>query len=275
MWSLHRLWSFFGLAVAVVTAGVLLARCALGTPVAVEPAPVPSEPDAVDWIERIESGRPFLIVLDRTAEYSRRCPSCSWPLGTIRPGSYRARFDVEHSAFEVTGLHATRGREGTFTYVGQSVRDNEIVLWGHAFVFRTRSGLLYDDDMGLIGHLEEADDQRAVSAGRWRDRIASGRSFRAVLDGGAIQDEGFRTDRVDPLGTLLAGSTYEVRYVASTQSFVTTGFNESTGQVGTWAYDNAHLERNQISLWGALFELDPVSGELRDATWGLVGHLAE
>ncbi len=107
----------------------------------------------------------------------------------------------------------------------------------------------------------------------WLQYIKSGRDFKVVFDKTAdkFNDSRYTGDyRTDPMGTIKGGETYAIIY--KNGSFAATGYNQGTGQVGTWAYSNARPENNQFSLWGRIYKFDE-KGNVYDSKYGLVGHL--
>lgn len=107
----------------------------------------------------------------------------------------------------------------------------------------------------------------------WRTIIASGSPFRLVLDGTRqkFNDSSYTGDyRTDPLGTIRGGDTYTLVWRNGT--YQGTGFNQGTGQRGTWNSGGADPRAGTISLWGERFTFT-ATGQVMHGKWGYVGHL--
>jgi hypothetical protein len=105
----------------------------------------------------------------------------------------------------------------------------------------------------------------------WMRHLQSGQPVHVVLDRTAdkFDDREFK-GHGDPMGTLRGGDTYTV--VWDDGVFVCTGFNQGTGQIGTWKYSNADLAKRQLSLWGRPVKFKR-NGRVLDPEYGWVGHL--
>jgi hypothetical protein len=107
----------------------------------------------------------------------------------------------------------------------------------------------------------------------WIHYIKSGHPFKVVFDKtkGKFDDSKYTGDwHTDPMGTLKGGETYTVVYKKG--NFECTGFNQGTGNVGTWTYSNANPSDSLISLWGRVYVFAG-NGDVYDPTYGVVGHM--
>lgn len=102
-------------------------------------------------------------------------------------------------------------------------------------------------------------------------KIRSGRTFTVTFDqvNGKFDDSPWG-GTTDPMGTLKAGETYEVRYFDG--KYITTGFNEGSRKVITATYGGANPEEGKISLWGRVYTFTDW-GNIFDPQFGLVGTL--
>ena len=115
----------------------------------------------------------------------------------------------------------------------------------------------------------------ATSAEDWRTIIALGRPFRLILDGtqGKFDDSRYTGNhRTDPLGTIKGGEAYTMAWHDGT--YQGTGFNQGTGQRGTWSSGGADPRAGTLSLWGERFTFTP-TGQVMHGKWGYVGHLEQ
>lgn len=141
-------------------------------------------------------------------------------------------YEVSYSQneFYVTGYNQSTKSIKTFNYKNADPNLSQISLWGAVYVF-DGNGNLYHKDRGLAGK---------IWIDNWVSYIRAGLKFKARLD--------------NNYGTLVAGQIYDVVY--TNEEFFVTGFNNATKAIGTWNYNNADPNLNEISLWGAKFQFD-------------------
>jgi hypothetical protein len=72
------------------------------------------------------------------------------------------------------------------------------------------------------------------------------------------------------MGILQGGQTYSVNY--NSGKWVCSGFNQSTGNVGTFEYYNADPYKMQMSLCGRVYSFDN-EGKVYDPEFGYVGTM--
>jgi hypothetical protein len=142
---------------------------------------------------------------------------------------------------------------------GETLRRSWATFNDHSFeiIYQSATGPIQFDEAA-----PNARETRSSNTFNWSEHIRSGKAFNVVLDRAPR--------RPDALGTLKGGETYLVEWRDGT--FHCTGFNQGTQRVGEWAYSNADLSKNEISLWGALFTFDR-DGNVYHSRYGLVGHL--
>ncbi len=102
-------------------------------------------------------------------------------------------------------------------------------------------------------------------------KIRSGRTFTVTFDqvGNKFDDSPWG-GTTDPMGTLKAGETYEVKYFDG--KYTTRGLNEGSGKVMTATYGGAKPEEGKISLWGRIYTFN-AWGSVTDPEFGVVGTL--
>jgi hypothetical protein len=110
----------------------------------------------------------------------------------------------------------------------------------------------------------------------WSRAIESGRQIKVVFDktAGKFDDRIYTGNyQTDPMGTLQGGETYIVQYANG--HFDCTGYNQGTGNLGTWSYPDAPAKPadNRMSLWGRVYTFDDL-GNVYDEEYGLVGCMA-
>ncbi|MBI2265292.1 MAG: PD40 domain-containing protein [Armatimonadetes bacterium] len=113
----------------------------------------------------------------------------------------------------------------------------------------------------------------------WKDYIKSGQPVRIVFDAtaGKFNDAGWLGPNDDPLGGIVGGLTYILRYEQATGKWIGTGFSEWNSDnvyttYETTAWGNPDLY--QLNLWDLGLNFNE-QGEVIDFghPWGLVGRL--
>lgn len=111
------------------------------------------------------------------------------------------------------------------------------------------------------------------------DRIRTGEAFVVDFDDSSVANDAasfLGTNRGDPLGDLVGGRQYTVRYNTNGNRWTTTGLDESENRTRTLTYTSGRPENQSLNLWnlGLTFELGN-NGDInvrRDGL-GVVGHL--
>lgn len=111
----------------------------------------------------------------------------------------------------------------------------------------------------------------------WVDYIAAHKPFKVILDKtfNKFNDRIYTgDDRTDPMGNLLGGETYNMRY-REDGVWCITGYNQYYGwclKEDKYPYWNADPKKQNISMWGVVVRFDE-QGNVFDNKWGLVGTL--
>ncbi len=114
----------------------------------------------------------------------------------------------------------------------------------------------------------------------WKQHIKTGNSVIIHFDKAShLNDRAEFTGSTDPMGKLLAGKNYTLKYNESNNETIVTGFNEETqADTTVGGYLDSNLGQNQLSLWGRVYTIEKdTKGQLlvRDAEFGIVGHLTK
>ncbi len=109
------------------------------------------------------------------------------------------------------------------------------------------------------------------SLGKWQSFIKSGKTFSVLFDVSKFDDSGWK-GASDPMGTLMAGKKYSVRYDSGSSNWTVTGWNEAANGSITVAYKTQKPEDFKLNMWGRVYTFAN-DGTVIDPQYGLVGHL--
>lgn len=100
-----------------------------------------------------------------------------------------------------------------------------------------------------------------------------GTRVKVIFDGKDCKDDRtYRGSKVDPIGSLLCGQTYLVQYLASNNSWTTTGYNEGTRSILTTSYKGQAPSNERLNLWGLEFPVDE-NGFVTNDELGAIGRV--
>ncbi|OGZ05227.1 MAG: hypothetical protein A2845_02830 [Candidatus Lloydbacteria bacterium RIFCSPHIGHO2_01_FULL_49_22] len=111
----------------------------------------------------------------------------------------------------------------------------------------------------------------APELGPWQSYIKSGKTFYVNFDTANFDDSGWKGSS-DPMGTLMAGKIYTIRYTAADMNWSVSGFNEGTKGIYSTSYQTQRPDDMRLNLWGRVYTFTN-DGVVTDSVFGAVGHL--
>lgn len=226
---------------------------------------------AGDLRREVRSGSKFIAMMDSCPWDDEGWDGDSDPLGTIKCGEdYVVHLDLGTMSWVATGRPDSLDTSSVVPTITGNTEDgvipfsNAFGIWGGIFQFDENSAF-YAEDGTRVGtirprtqqEIAAEDDQRnrAAAVSMLESQLRAAESVKVILDACTVSDDGWKGDS-DPLGTIKCGETYTLKYLAETDKWKATGFNEASEAMFTSEAVAAPLGRHMVVIWGAEFTVD-------------------
>lgn len=226
---------------------------------------------AGDLRREVRSGSKFVAMMDSCPWDDEGWEGDSDPLGTIKCGEdYVVHLDLGTMSWVATGRPDSLDTSSVVpTFTGNTEDGilpflNAFGIWGGIFQFDENSAF-YAEDGTRVGTIrprtqqeittEEDQRNRAVAVSKIESDLRAAEHVNVILDACTVSDAGWQGDS-DPLGTIKCGETYTLKYLAETDKWKATGFNEASESIFTSEAVAAPLGRHIVVIWGAEFTVD-------------------